>query len=242
MGELLAAAAVTLVTAVFSVSVLRQWLRRGRPYQAAWLAALTMATIAAGSYVLFLLLGRPAVLFRLYYLFGAALNVAYLGLGSLYLTWRRSLGSLVIVLLAASIVTASAVFAAPVNAAQLAVTSGAGTQVLGAGPWLPLLILMNTFGTVCLVGTALYSAWRTWQRGGAIDRAAANVVIAAGALTIAGAGTLARFTGAGGFWLTMLVGWIIMYAGFVLANRAHAPVKAPTPASQLAANAPQARA
>lgn len=225
-GELVAAAAVTVVTAAMAGTVSNQWRARRRPYQAAWLTALTMAALAAGCYVLFLLAGRPAVLFRLYYLFGAALNVAFLGLGSLYLFTRRSLRRLVIALIVFSIVTACAIFAAPIDPAQLATATGAGTQVLGTGPWLPLLILLNTFGTVCLVGVALLSAWRTWRRREHPERAVANIVIAAGALTIAAAGTFARLGGAGAFWVIMLTGWVIMFAGFSATARKRAVVPA----------------
>lgn len=225
-GEFVAASAVTVVTSAMAWTVGRQWYARRRPYQAAWFAALLMAAIAAGSYAFFLVTGRPAILFRLYYLFGAALNVAFLGLGSLYLALQRSLRSVVIGLIVASIVAASAIFAAPVDPAQLATTTGAGTNVLLNGPWLPLLILLNIFGTICLIGVALYSAVRTWRSHQHPERAVANVVIAAGALTIAGAGTFARLAGAGGFWVTMLIGWTIMFAGFMATSRAPAWVRA----------------
>ncbi|MGI8916674.1 MAG: hypothetical protein ACR2JY_23345 [Chloroflexota bacterium] len=218
-GEFAAASAVTVVTAAMAATVSRQWYTRRRPHQAAWLLALAMAALAAGCYATFLISGRPAVLFRLYYLFGAALNVAFLGLGSLYLVTKRSLRQVVIVLIVASIVTASAIFAAPIDAATLATTNGAGTHVLADGPWLPLLIVLNTFGTVCLVGVALLSAGRTWRSGAHPERAVANVIIAAGALTIAGAGAFARLAGAGAFWVIMLVGWTIMFAGFMVTAR-----------------------
>ena len=218
-GEFVAASAVALVTAAMAWTVGKQWYARRRPYQAAWLAALLMAAIAAGSYASFLVIGRPALLFRLYYLFGAALNVAFLGLGSLYLAFQRSLRSLVIGLVVTSIVTASAIFAAPINAGRLAATTGAGTNVLVNGPWLPLLILLNSFGTICLIGVALYSAQRTWRSHQHPERAVANVVIAIGALTIAGAGTFARLAGGGGFWVTMLIGWTVMFAGFMATSR-----------------------
>jgi hypothetical protein len=197
----------------------RQWQARRRPYQAAWLVALVMAAVAAGSYAIFLVTGRPALLFRLYYLFGAALNVAFLGLGSLYLVLQRDLRPLVIVLIVASIVTAAAIFAAPINAAELASATGAGINVLEAGPWQPLLIVMNSFGTICLVGVALYSAVRTWLSHQHLERAVANVVIAIGALTIAGAGTFARLAGAGAFWVIMLIGWTVMFGGFMATAR-----------------------
>ena len=218
-GEVLAASAVALVDAAFAIVVGNQWVARRRTYQAAWLAALIMAAIAAASYVLFLLLGRPAIFFRLYYLFGAALNVAFLGLGSLFLATGRSLRPLVVVLVAASVLTAALIFSAPVDPIALAATSGAGANVFSTGPWLIMLVLLNTFGTVCLVGVALQSAWASWRRTGSLERALPNVVIALGALTIAAAGSLARFSGAGGFWLTMLTGWIVMFVGFLLANR-----------------------
>ena len=237
-GEVLAASAVALVDAAFAIVVGNQWVARRRTYQAAWLAALIMAAIAAASYVLFLLLGRPAIFFRLYYLFGAALNVAFLGLGSLFLATGRSLRPLVVVLVAASVLTAALIFSAPVDPIALAATSGAGANVFSTGPWLIMLVLLNTFGTVCLVGVALQSAWASWRRTGSLERALPNVVIALGALTIAAAGSLARFSGAGGFWLTMLTGWIVMFIGFLLANRVAGRRRATVASAQQSAASP----
>ncbi|MBV9258658.1 MAG: hypothetical protein JO215_11630, partial [Ktedonobacteraceae bacterium] len=48
----------------------------------------------------------------------------------------------------------------------------------------------------------------------------ANVLILAGALVIAAAGTLARFFGVEStFWLVMAVGWIVFFVGVLLTNR-----------------------
>ncbi len=218
---------VALVTFVFAIIVARDWATKRRPALASWAVALVMASIASWCYAFFVFDGRQIFLFRMYYLFGAALNVAFLGLGSLYLSVRRPLAPLLLLLVDLSIVTAWQLFVAPYDAAALAHTTGAGTDVLLPGPWLPLLIVLNTFGTVCLVGVAIVSAWQTSRRHAPVARTAANAVIAAGALVIALAGTIARVGGGGAFWLTMLAGWCVLFGGFLLASRRASPT--PTP-------------
>src|SRR5260370_39408637 len=78
-----------IVTGLFAGVVLRQYVQRHRVYQLYWSIALTMAFVATLAYVLMLAVqptSEPgALFFRLYYILGAALMPAWLGLGSLAL-------------------------------------------------------------------------------------------------------------------------------------------------------------
>ena len=81
-----------LVTGLFAGVVLRQYVRRHRVYQLYWSIALCMAFVATLAYV-FMLVVQPTsaagtLLFRAYYIFGAALMPSWLGLGSLALIAR----------------------------------------------------------------------------------------------------------------------------------------------------------
>ena len=86
--------------------------------------------------------------------------------------------------------------------------------------------VVNSVGTVILVGGAAWSAYGTWRRGGAPSRLAANILIAAGALIVASVSTLTRlFHIYELFYVGQAIGVLVMFAGFLAAQRA--PRRAP---------------
>ncbi len=216
-----------LVTGLFAGVVLRQYLRRHRTYQLYWAIALMMAFIATLAYVC-MIIAQPTsaagmLLFRLYYILGAALIAAWLGLGSIALVTntrftRICLGFLC--LLSALAVVLIAI--APLDAAQLSQVAGTpGTGILqpAAGPWLFAIIVLNSLGSIAVAGVAIYSGWKMKFRQGSSHLLLANVLILAGALVIAFAGTTARLGVKNIFWLLMVLGWVVFYMGVVLASR-----------------------
>jgi hypothetical protein len=62
-------------SAAFAVAVLRQYAARRRPYQLAWGIALSMFTVASLALTARVVAGWTPVSFKLYYPFGAVLNV-----------------------------------------------------------------------------------------------------------------------------------------------------------------------
>jgi len=72
-------------SAAFAVAVLRQYAARRRPYQLAWGIALSMFTVASLALTVGVVAGWTPVSFKLYYLFGAVLNVPWLALGTVEL-------------------------------------------------------------------------------------------------------------------------------------------------------------
>ena len=204
----------TVVSAVFALVVLRQYLRQRKPYQLMWAIGLFLFAIAAGAGALARGGGVNATEYRVFYLFGAILNVAWLGLGTVYLLAGRRWASVALAAVGLlSVVAAFAVFAAPVDVAAAA-DSGRGFQ---DAP-LPRILagIGSGVGSVVLIGGALWSAWVFLQRRRNGRRAVANIVIAVGVLIVAVGGT-ATFTGASGVLeLTNLVGISVMFAGFLL--------------------------
>jgi hypothetical protein len=89
-------AVLALLTALLSLAfaglVLEQWWRRRRSFQLAWAAGLLWYAISAGTQFLGAVLGWNAGLYRAWYLFGAVLVAAYLGVGTLYLLARTGFG------------------------------------------------------------------------------------------------------------------------------------------------------
>lgn len=217
--------AVAEISCVFAGIVLWQFATRRRPYQLIWAIALLMSGIASAAYVLALPPQSNELAFRAYYALGAVLMPAWLGLGSIFLVAPRRLADRTLAALVnVGALGAGAVFVAPINSQVLGqLNGGPGTDVLQTGAWLPITILLNTFGVAAVVGVAILSAVRLVQRQGSRQLVLANGLIAAGDLIVGIAGSMARTGLPELFWLTMLAGWIVIFAGFLLTQPAPTP-------------------
>ncbi len=226
---MLPAILATAVSAAFAIAVWLQYSRRRQPYQLAWSIGLAMFALASAAGVA-ARSGTPTEEeYRVFYLFGAILNVAWLAVGTLYVTVRRPVADVGFVLVYLfSVVSTIAVFSYPVDLAA-ALDSGRGFQ---DAPVPRILAGIGSgIGTIVLFGGALRSVWVFLRRGHNGRRALANLVIAAGVLIVAAGGT-ATFTGASGLVdVTNLVGVSVMFAGFLLipaSSAASASAKAPS--------------
>jgi drug/metabolite transporter (DMT)-like permease len=211
---------VTVVATCFATVLYRQYFRRGRPHQLVWSVSLSMGALAGLFFILFLAFGRNAFFFRLYYIFGALLMAAYLGLGSVFLLATRAAAAFVaaiVVLL--SVIGLVLVLQAPVSEAALHGSNvEAGTKLI-SGPAIAFIVILNTFGAVAVVGGAIYSAWRVLRKSGPQHILWANVLIATGTLLASLAGTLARVTDNGrAFWALLALGFVVLFGGFLLAS------------------------
>jgi hypothetical protein len=204
----------TLVSGAFAAAVAMQYLRKGRPAQLAWAVGLLLFTVAAFMGFLARNGGATEVEYRLFYLFGAIANVAWLALGTVYIVAPRYGRIALGVVLALSAIAVYAVFASPVDIA-VAVDTGKGYPD-GSLPRI-LAAIGSGVGSLVLIGGALWSAWIFFRRRNQGRRALANAVIAVGVFIVAAGGTVA-FTGASGILeLTNLVGVSVMFVGFLLA-------------------------
>lgn len=215
---------VAAVSAIFGLRVAGQYRRRRRPHQVLWAVSLAMSFIASVSYALTLATGNSPFWFRTYYLFGALLMPAYMGTGSLYLGYSRRTGNIVLLaVIVLSVLGAVLLAAAPIDQVALATLDGGpGTGVIKAGAWLPILIIMNTYGLAAVVWVALASGWRASKRRAAPGMTTGNVLLTLGVIILGAAGTAARLGSGGYFWLTMTAGWVVTYAGFEVIDRTHA--------------------
>jgi len=99
-----------------------------------------------------------------------------------------------------------------------------------------LTILMNTYGTIALVGGAIYSAFIFWRKRVLINRMYGNILIAAGALLPAFGGSFLKAGLVDLLYASELFGAIIMYAGFVLStSQVEVDERGPTPGTAPAA-------
>jgi hypothetical protein len=233
------AAAATLVAAAFTLSTLDRWLAHRRRHEAAWTLALAMFTIASASLWVAAVAGWTEPTFRIFYLFGAILNVPWLALGTVELLggprWGRPCTAGVALLSAfAAGVMAVTPFVGPIVADELP----EGSDVFGPLPRV-LAAVCSGGAALVIVAGALWSAWRALRGGRRVAvgrrRAAAgwtaapgrfalgNVLIAGGTLVLSASGTLnARLGAETAFAVTLATGVTVLFVGFLVATSASA--------------------
>src|SRR5207248_4289978 len=128
-----------------------------------WGFGFTLFAMAAASEAVAFRHGWNVALFRVYYLAGGVLTVAYLGAGTAWLLLpKRRRDVMLGALLTATAAAIVAVLLAPVQAAALA-TSAAGqpppNHVLGGHAFL-WAVSLNSVGTLALIGGSLLSIVR----------------------------------------------------------------------------------
>ncbi len=229
----------TIITLAFAAAVFSRYFQRHRrPHLLMWGIGLTLYALGTFSEA-YLALSWSAVLLRLWYLAGAMLTAAWLGQGTVYLLMRKpgAANTLTGVLLVASVLAAAAVFLAPVHATSFQVGVPISSQYKAlldrTGPMILLTILLNIYGTLTLVGGALWSAWLFFRKRVLLNRVVGNVFIAAGALLPASAGTFIRLGMGDWLYVSELLGAALMFFGFWFATQpqpADNPVIAAQPA------------
>ncbi len=221
----------TLITAIFAAAVLLRFARRGGWHLLFWGVGLVLYGLGTFSEA-FLGLAWSPLMLRLWYLTGAMLTAAWLGQGTLYLLVRRPgvAHAVMVVLVLVSVAAILAVFSARIDpAAAYNIHRPASEQYKTVMERLPLTIaltiVLNIFGTLALVGGAIYSAFIFWRKRVLPNRVIGNVLIAAGALLPASAGTLVKLGLSDWLYLSELLGAAIMFIGFLQAT-ARQPVQA----------------
>ena len=158
--------------------------------------------------------------FRVFFLFGAILNVMFLALGAAYLVAGSRTGATLLVMFSAfgagaSAVTLTADFVGPLGEG---VPSGSDVfAALSDGLATPRLwaLVGNSVGTLLLLGLAIYSIRRSTNP--AVVRG--NWLIVAGAVAPALGGSLTGLGEGGGLAVSLLVGAVLLWAGYRTASR-----------------------
>jgi hypothetical protein len=213
----------TIVTFVFTVAVFNRHRQRGGMHLLLWSVGLLFYGLGTLSEVLLGLHFNVLVL-KLWYLMGAMLTAAWLGMGTVHLLIRKGNAAMIItwVLAAVSLFAAFLVFAAPPVSStyNTALTASEQYKDILARNGLTILftILLNIYGTLTLVGGAIYSAFLFWRKKVLANRMFGNILIAAGALSPAMGGTFLKVGLTDFLYLSELIGVILMYIGFVMAT------------------------
>jgi hypothetical protein len=169
--------------------------------------------------------GWTPLSFKVYYLFGAVLNVPWLALGTVELLASRAKGRIYAAGLAAfTVLSVVLVALARVDAGDLA-----GRLLPEGKEFLPpavrvLAVLGNTVGTVIVVGGAVASGLAMRSRRDLRPRFQGTLLIALGVLLAAGGGVFAFLASSDKLALGLALGATVMYLGF---RRASAPARPP---------------
>jgi hypothetical protein len=222
--------AATLVALLFAARLLVSWFRRPAAQKLFWGVGFGLFAIAAATETVAYRSGWSPALFRLYYLTGGVLTVAFLGAGSAWLLLPpRARDAIAGGLAVAAASAVAAVLLAPVHVGALGgVHSGRppSNTALGGHAYL-WAIALNTFGTAFLLGG---SAWSVLRR----RRVRPNVWIGLGALVTGLATGMSRADVYAFVYLGQLLGIGMMFCGFMLTapkpKRAR-PEGAPRPAA-----------
>lgn len=245
------AAAATLVASAFALSTLDRWLRRRRPHDAAWTVSLVLFALGSAALWWAESRGWSRASFRVFYLAGAILNVPWLALGTIYLLGGRALGDRIRGwLIGLSGAAVGVTLVAPMKwdeGGSFDGTMGAmpkGSDLFDAAPRAFAAVGSGVAALVIIIG-ALWSIGRsirgrvpalagaTRQVHSPVRHTMANVLIAVGTLVLSASGSFAGRLGEDrAFAVTLVVGVVILFAGFLVASVA--PVRSERTSQQLA--------
>jgi hypothetical protein len=217
----------TLISAAFAITLWVQYRGKPRPYLLAWSVALGVYAVAALTEVIGAAAGWNPFLYRLYYFFGGITVVGILALGSVYLLAPRFGRTALAALLTLAGIGLVGILGASLQVGLLDTHQVPSADVikLQHGVFNVAAILMaailNIVGTVILIGGAVWSFIAMFLRGAPPSRLVGNILIAGGAFIVAGASTLFRlFHVYDLFYVGQAIGVLVMFGGFLAAQRA----------------------
>ncbi len=219
------AAAATLIAVAFTLSTLDRWLRRQRPQELAWTVSLALFALGSGALWWGFARGWSGASFRVFYLCGAILNVPWLALGSIHLVSPRWGAIIHRWLVWLSGLATGVMFVAPMKGAVPTRELPVGKVLFGAWPRV-LAAVGSGVAALVILGVAVVTTARlARRRAGPGHRVIGNLLIAFGTLVLSASGTIAgRLGESRAFVVTLLVGTVVLFAGFIVANgRARRP-------------------
>jgi hypothetical protein len=212
-----------VVSIIFAALVFRRYRARKGAHLLLWSIGLVFYGIGGFCEAYYGAFGWNALIFRLWYLFGAILVAAWLGQGTVYLLANRKWANGLMVLLAlGSLYGLIRVFGAQLDPDLMTTSVHTGSELSGHAITTPgvraLTPFFNLYGTVTLVGGAAWSAWLFWRKRILLHRTIGNILIAVGAMLPAFGGTFSRFGLPGALYLGELLGAVLMFIGFIRAT------------------------
>ena len=212
------AAGAVVVAVAFAASLFERWMVRRRPHELAWSVALGLFACGALAMWAGAALGWDGWSFRLFYLFGAVVNVPFLALGTIELLFSRVAPAARIGVVLGCTFAAGVVLVAPFTAPVAGTDIPQGSEVFGPAPRI-LAATFSSGGAAVVFGCAVASAVRLGRGRRQRRLAAGNAVIAAGTAILSMSGLLNSTLGQmRAFSVTLTVGVCVLFGGFVLTS------------------------
>lgn len=226
------AGTAALVAIAFALITFDRWHIRGQAHELVWTIA--MILFAAGSLALWWaeVTGWTLFVFKIFFVTGAVLNVAWLALGTIYLLTGNKIGDQVRAYL--TCLSAFAVGVILMAPAKREIVDGefpSARELFGVLPRVLAAVGSGVPALIIIFG-ALWSIFRVIRKttptiSGSNERivlhpkrlALGNVLIATGTLVLSASGLVAGRLGKDrGFAVTLLIGLCILFAGFLVAS------------------------
>ena len=212
----------TIVSAIFTVALFKQYMERRKIHQAIWTIAMLFYSVSA--LMEFLMnpdvIGPNLALFRVYYILSAPI-AGYLGAGVIYLLAGKRVANIFLIAMTALTVLLFATgltaplnqdiiissFNGPLGEAFRAAVSAYGMNVRG------FAIVINIVGGLALIGGAAFSFLRDRRRTYNL------LIFVGGVLPMLGGSALGLLGDPNVFFEFELLGTIFLFAGFILSDR-----------------------
>lgn len=216
-----------IISFTFAIIIFLRYVKKHGAHQLLWAIGMIFYGLGGLCEALYSIFGWNPLVFRLWYLFGAILVAAWLGQGTVYLLARPKVAHVLMgILLLGSIYAAVRVFTAQLDPTLMTTSVHTGSELSGHAITTPgvrmLTPFFNLYGTLTLVGGAIYSAFIFWRKRVLLHRALGNLLIAGGAILPAFGGTFSRFGIVGALYISEFLGAILLFVGFL---RAITPMK-----------------
>ena len=209
----------------FTIDLGLDWRKRPRPHAGMWALAIGAYALASWALVLGLAAGWGAVSFRLFYWLGAIVNIPVLAAGSVFLVLGPTAGRRFAYGVGSwSVLGAAATWLAPLTGSTETDGIPEGKALFDfiievGGVSLPgprvFAAIAGGVATLIIVGLAAWSAVRFWRSNRKL--AVGNLLIVLGTLAPALGGSLTAFGEAAGFAVALLVGVVLLWAGYRVA-------------------------
>ena len=222
-----------IISFIFAFIIFKRYAEKRRPHLLLWGLGMVFYGIGGFCEAYFGAFGWNALIFRMWYPFGAILVAAWLGQGTVYLLVKRRYANILMVILGvASAYAAIRIFAAELDPTLLTTSVHTGSELSGhaivTSGIRTLTPFFNIYGVITLVGGAVYSAWIFYRKRVLLHRTIGNILIAVGALAPAFGGAFSRFGIPGALYIGELIGATLIFLGFW---RATTPMEEQSPQS-----------
>ena len=218
----------SVISFVFAFFVFKRYSSRGGLHLFLWGIGMIFYGIGGFCEGFYGAFGWNPIVYRLWYLFGAILVAAWLGQGTVYLLANKKWAHILMGLLfVGSLYGAFKVFTAELDPSLLTTSVHTGSELSGhaiiSEGVRSLTPIFNLYGTVTLVGGAIYSAWIFFRKRVLLHRTVGNILIAVGAIAPAFGGAFSRMGVPSALYIGELFGAVLMFIGFQRATTKMSP-------------------